>query len=185
MINHIFIYSIPLLVTYDKIRRAKKLMIQVKSNFVIYDCEDTIYWILKYLKPNISNFEQKNRDVSFFQPFLEYHDTSSLLSWWITNSPKKDRSSVEKSERRWKNFALPYRSCAKFNSKRFQVEYTVNTFVSTLFVRQKRKKEKKKEKPNKEPYKQFRISSNKSQSLNSRGKESIHVVIVKNHPSRK
>lgn len=50
----------------------------------------------------------------------------------------------------------------------------MNTFVSTLFVRQKRKKEKKKEKPNKEPYKQFRISSNKSQSLNSRGKESIH-----------
>lgn len=81
MINHIFIYSIPLLVTYDKIRRAKKLMIQVKSNFVIYDCEDTIYWILKYLKPNISNFEQKNRDVSFFQPFLEYHDTSSLMNY--------------------------------------------------------------------------------------------------------
>lgn len=83
-ISRIFIYSVPLLVTYDKIRRAKKLMIQLKSNFVIYDSEGTIYWILKYLKPNISNNSSKRTVTSLsFNPFSNI--TIPSLPWWITN----------------------------------------------------------------------------------------------------
>lgn len=114
-ISRIFICSVSLLVTYDKIRRAKKLMIQLKSNFVIYDSEGTIYWILKYLKPNISNNSSKRTVTSLsFNPFSNI--TISLPSLMNYKFRRKIVSSVERR----------YRS--NFNSKRFQVEYTASEY---------------------------------------------------------
>lgn len=114
-ISRIFIYSVPLLVTYDKIRRAKKLMIQLKSNFVIYDSEDAIYWILKYLKPNISNNSSKRTVTSLsFNPFsnITIPSLPSLMNY--------------KFRRRIVSFKRRYRS--NFNSKRFQLEYTASEY---------------------------------------------------------
>lgn len=53
-------------------------MIQLKSNFVIYDSEDTAYWILKYLKPNIYPILNERIVMSIFNPFSNIIDT--LLS---------------------------------------------------------------------------------------------------------
>lgn len=151
-ISRIFICSVSLLVTYDKIRRAKKLMIQLKSNFVIYDSEDAIYWILKYLKPNISNNSSKRTVTSLsFNPFsnITIPSLPSLMNY--------------KFRRRIVSFKRRYRS--NFNSKRFQLEYTASEYFQ-LHQKKKSDKESYKTTISIKNSKQFQyVNSNKFQSL--------------------